>query len=126
MAYVYFNPNPRDHGQPKGDCVIRAISKVLNYSWDRVYAELTLEGYYLGDWGNSNAVWDSYLRDKGFKRNVIPNTCPSCYTVSDFCHDNPRGSFLVATGSHVVAVVDGDYYDSWDSGSEVPIYYYRT
>lgn len=25
----------------------------------------------------------------------------------------------------VVAVVDGDYYDAWDSGNEIPLYYWR-
>jgi hypothetical protein len=25
----------------------------------------------------------------------------------------------VGTGTHVVAVIDGDYYDAWDSGNEV-------
>jgi len=124
MAYVYYNPNPSSNRQSIGDCVVRAISKIMNYSWDRTYAELCVEGFTLKDFGNSNTVWDSYLRKHGFVRNVIPNTCPSCYTVLDFCHDNPDGVFLLATGSHVVAVVDGDYYDSWDSGNEVPIYYY--
>lgn len=125
MAYVYYNPNPSNKRQSIGDCVIRAISKIFNYTWDRTYAELCVEGFQLKDWGNSNEVWDSYLRKHGFKRNVIPNTCPMCYTVSDFCHDNPSGVFLLATGSHVIAVVNGNYYDSWDSGQEVPIYYYK-
>ena len=26
---------------------------------------------------------------------------------------------------NVIAVIDGDYYDSWDSGNEVPIYYWK-
>jgi hypothetical protein len=39
--------------------------------------------------------------------------------VKEFCYDNPKGSFLVGTGTHVVAVIDGDYYDAWDSGNEV-------
>jgi hypothetical protein len=25
----------------------------------------------------------------------------------------------------VVAVVDGDYYDTWDCGDEVPVYYFE-
>ena len=57
-------------------------------------------------------------------RYLIPNSCPDCYTVRDFCFDNPRGAFLLATGSHVVTVIDGDYYDTWNSGSEVPIYFW--
>lgn len=122
MSFKYYNPNP--YAKSIGDCVVRAISKVMNQSWDKTYVELCIEGYLMKDFGDSNQVWDSYLRGCGFVRKVIPNTCPNCYTIWDFCYDNPYGTFLLATGSHVVAVIDGDYYDSWDSGNEIPIYYY--
>lgn len=117
-----YNPNPK--GQYVGDCVIRAISKVLEKDWHHTYLDICIQGYIECDMPSANHVWDSYLQKKGFKRTIIPNTCPDCYTVSDFCEDNPKGEYILATGSHVVAVIDGDYYDSWDSGKEVPIYYF--
>lgn len=123
MTYEYYNKNP--NFKSVGDCTIRAISKILNQSWDKTYIELCIQGYLMKDMPDSNAVWDSYLRGCGFIREVIPNTCPDCYTVNDFCYDNPTGKYILATGSHVVAVVDGDYYDSWDSGNEVPIFFYQ-
>lgn len=122
MSYVYYNEHP--FGKQNGDGVIRAISKVMNYTWEQTYIELCILGYTMRDWGDSNEVWDAYLRGCGFKRRVIPNTCPDCYTVSDFTYDHPTGEYILATGSHAVAVINGDYYDSWDSGNEVPIYYY--
>ena len=125
MTYKYYNPHPFGKDYRTGDYVIRAISKVMHQSWDRTYLELCVQGYLMKDWGDSNQVWDSYLRGCNFVRKVIPNTCPDCYTISDFCKDNPYGEFIVATGTHVVAVVNGNYYDSWDSGNEVPIYYYE-
>ena len=125
MSWQYYNPNPATQRSNAGDCVIRAISKVFNCSWERAYAELTVQGFKMGDWGNANDVWDAYLRQCGFQRKVIPNTCPDCYTVKDFCYDYNIGQYILATGSHVVAVINGDYYDSWDSGNEVPIYFYE-
>lgn len=122
MAYKYYNPNPVNNDT--GDCVVRAISKALNQTWDEIYWDLCDQGYLMGDWGDSNRVWDTYLRENGFIRKVIPNTCPHCYTVEDFCHDNPYGIFILATGNHVVAVIDGIAYDSWNSLREVPIFYY--
>ena len=122
MSYVYYNPNP--HSKSVGDCVVRAISKVMHQTWDKTYIELCVEGYLMKDFGDSNNVWDSYLRGCGFRRMIIPNTCPDCYTVREFCYDHPNGSYIVATGSHVVAIIDGNYYDSWDSGNEGPIYFY--
>lgn len=90
----------------------------------KTYWELCLQGYLMGDFGNSNRVWDSYLRGYGFVRKVVPDRCPDCYTIRDFCHDYPYGEYVLATGNHVVAVIDGDYFDSWNSGTEIPIYYY--
>ena len=74
---------------------------------------------------NANHVWGAYLRRKGFKRHSIPETCPDCYTVSDFCRDVPRGVYVLATNGHVLAGVNGDWYDTWDSGGETPIYYWE-
>jgi hypothetical protein len=107
------------------DCVIRAVSKVLNIPWEEAYLQLSMKGLELYDWGNSNAVWGALLRDKGFERELIPNTCPDCFTINDFCRENPKGTFVLGTGTHAVAVVDGDYYDTWASGDQVPIYAYR-
>ena len=121
--YVHFNPNPVD--KLVGDCVIRAISKVTGLSWDEVYLSICMCGYDAKDMPSSNDVWGSFLLSKGFKRYLIPDTCPYCYTVKDFCNNHPDGVFLLATGSHVVAVEDGDYYDAWDSGNEIPMYYWK-
>lgn len=122
--WVKYNPNPRGNSRA-GDCVIRGITKLTGKPWEDIYTELSIYGYSFGDWGNSNAVFDAYLRDQGYKRSVIPNTCPNCYTVNQFCEDNPHGRFLVCTGRHVVGIENGDYFDSWDSGGEMPIYYYH-
>lgn len=121
--FVRFNANPVNKNT--GDCTVRAISVLLNQSWRDTHADLSMTSYYLSDMPSSNASWGEYLILNGFRRRVIPDTCPACYTIKEFCMDHPKGRFLVATGSHVVAVIDGDYYDTWDSGYEVPVYYYE-
>lgn len=121
--YRYYNPNPS--GKVTGDCVIRGLCKILKQSWDETYIGVFLEGYLVKDMMSANSVWESYLSTRGFRRTLLPDTCPMCYTVRQFCFDHPKGSYLLATGTHVVAVENGDYYDAWDSGEEVPIYYWR-
>lgn len=120
--YVFFNNNPK--GLKIGDCVVRAISAALTQPWERTYIDLCIEGFMFSDMPNSNAIWASYLRSKGFKRYVIPDTCPDCYTVSQFAEEHPEGTFIVATGSHVVCVKEGKILDSWDSSMEIPTYYF--
>ena len=122
--FVKFCNNPRNNLRA-GDCVIRAICAVTGDTWEKIYVELSAEGYSVGDWGNNNGVWDSYLRGRGFKRFICPNDCPSCYSIADFANDHKSGAYIVGTGHHAVAVIDGNYWDSWDSGEETPIYYYR-
>ena len=121
--YQYKNVDPKGHYV--GDCVIRAIAEALEEPWEKVYTELAVQGFIMADMPSSNHVWGAYLSSKGFERDIIPNTCPDCYTVKDFAHDNPKGVFILATGTHVIAVKDGDYIDTWDSGDEVPVYFWR-
>ena len=121
--YVEFNPNPVR--ALVGDCTVRAISKALNKSWQDIYIELAIQGLNMNDMPSSNRVWGEYLYKNGFRRFIIPDSCPDCYTIKDFCKEHNRGKFILATGTHVVCAVDGNYYDSWDSGDEVPIYYWR-
>lgn len=118
MAYKEWNPNPA--GRKVGDCSIRAVAKALGVSWETAYAMVTLNGFSMGDMPSSDSVWGATLRQNGFYRTSIPDTCPDCYSVTDFCRDNPEGTYVLGFGGHVATVVDGDLYDSWDSSSEIP------
>lgn len=79
----------------------------------------------MSDMPSSDSVWNEYLKAKGLKRYIVPDTCPNCYTVRQFADEHQKGHYLVFVGQHVVAVVDGDYIDTWDSGDRVPIYYWE-
>lgn len=118
MAFMEWNPNPV--GRRVGDCAVRAISKALNVDWETAYVMIASNGFSMGDMPSSDSVWGATLRQHGFYRMSIPDTCPDCYSVTDFCNDNPKGTFVLGFGGHVATVVDGDLYDSWDSSGEIP------
>lgn len=120
--YVYYNPNPT--GRKVGDCSVRAVAKALDIDWEKAYALIAVNGYSMGDMPSSDSVWGSVLRQNGFYRDTVPNSCPNCYTAGDFCKEHPRGVFVLGFGGHVSTVVDGDVYDSWDSTNEIPVYYW--
>lgn len=115
-----FNNNPT--GRNVGDCAIRAVSKALNVSWETAYIMIASNGFSMGDIPSSDSVWGSVLRQNGFYRKSIPNTCPDCYTAEDFARDNPRGIYVLGFGGHVATLIDGYLYDSWDSSKCIPVY----
>lgn len=120
--YVMYNPNPT--GRFVEDCTIRAIAKALDTDWETAYAKLSMNGYAMGDLPNANSVWGALLRQNGFYREAIPNTCPDCYSAEEFAKDHPKGTFVLGFGKHVATIVDGNIYDSWDSSKEIPQYYW--
>lgn len=123
MAFEYYNPSPI--GKRTGDCVISAISKALNQTWEETFMGLAEVGLLIYETIESNPTWDLYLRQNGFSRHAISNSCPHCYTIEDFSYDFPFGTFVLGTGNHAVAVVDGVIYGTWDPSNEIPIVYYQ-
>ena len=120
--YKHYNPNPMS--RQVGDCSVRAIAKALDTDWETAYLLIIVNGFSMGDMPSSDSVWGSVLRQHGFYREAIPNTCPDCYTAEEFCRENPTGTYVLAFGGHVATVKDGDLYDSWDSSNEVPAYFW--
>lgn len=122
-VFQSFNPNPR--AEKVGDCAVRAIAKALEIGWYQSYVELVNEGLTQCDMPSANNVWGAVLRRYGFQRAAIPAECPDCYTVGDFIRQHPEGTYVVALKNHVVTVVDGVLYDTWNSMDENPIYFWR-
>ena len=116
----HYNPNPAR--SRVGDCTVRAICKATGQEWNKVYCALSAYGLHAKDMPSSNHVWGRYLREQGFRRYLIDDDKDN-YTVEDFCRDNPTGTYILAIEGHVVCVQDG-FYDSWDSGQEIPVFYW--
>jgi hypothetical protein len=112
--------NPNSNGMFVGDCVVRALAIALDKSWDKAYIELCIYGFIEGDMPSANHVWGKLLEDHGFVCEPIKGG-----RVKDIASQLKHGTFILATGAHVVTVIDGDYYDAWDSGDEIPTYIWR-
>ncbi len=134
--FIRVNLNP--YSLDTGDCVIRALTLALNYNWFMVHDELCFLSRKMADMPSSNRVWKTYLINKGYKETQVENTCPDCLTVERFAKSHSKGRYilstseytkardnLIVTGTHVVAVIDGDWYDTWDSGGDVPLSYFH-
>lgn len=117
--YQSYNANPVNN--TVGDCTVRAISKVLDQDWEKTYIDLCLQGYIMCDMPSANRVWGAYLKSKGYKRQLIDDEREN-YNVEEFCREHPNGRYILAISGHVVAAINGYYYDTWNSGGEVPVY----
>lgn len=120
--WIEYNPNPT--GRRVGDCAVRSVAKALGIDWETSYAIIANNGFQMGDMPSSNSVWGAVLRQNGFYRSALPDSCPDCYTAEDFARDNPKGIFVLGFGTHVATVIDGNIYDSWDSSKEIPQYFW--
>lgn len=120
--WIEYNPNPA--GRQVEDCSVRAIARALNIDWETAYTLLASAGFAMGDMPHANSVWGAVLRENGFYRNSLPNTCPDCYTADDFCKDHSTGIYVLGFGYHVATIVNGNLYDSWNSLNEIPQFYW--
>ena len=122
--WIEANPNPANKQVP--DCVIRAICIALNKSWlevsDELYFNFARREYSVTCDDN---IWGHYLYSLGFEPFLLPLICPRCTTINEFTKMYPKGIYIIGTGKHAVAVIDGNYYDSWDSGNEIPSFFWR-
>ena len=122
--WISYNPNPV--ALRTDDCSPRALSAALETSWETAHLLLDASALEMGLMPSNKTVMAAVLRKQGFLRAVIPDTCPDCYTVSDFCREHPAGVYVLGCGDHVVTVTNGNIMDTWDSSQEVPLmYWYR-
>lgn len=123
MSYIYYNPNPK--GKKTTDCVIRMLTRIYGMTWEEAYLSLSKVALAEYEMPSSNYIWEKYLLTHGFKKELLPHTCPDCMTVRAFARMFDNDIYVACTGSHVVAVEYGDYFDAWDSGDEVVAYFFE-
>ena len=118
--YIKYNQNPCN--KRTIDCTVRALATLLDKDWNSVYIDLCMVGYNLCDMPSSKVVVNHYLKANGYRRYIADDGC----TVEDFADEHRKGRYLLATDTHVVPVVDGgNYIDTWNSGKEIVLYYWK-
>lgn len=114
--FVYFNAHPE--GKIVGDCVKRAIAvatgipyKETSLLLNRLKKETGAEKF------NSKTNYEAFLKAQpGFKKLSFPAVKGQPrMTPAQFTKEFPTGSYVLRLAHHLVAVVDGKVYDTWDS-----------
>lgn len=115
--YKYYQPNKKDLKDEYGDCVIRSLTKVTGKEWLQVFEELLPYARELQCMPNGKACYERYLISHNFVYHGISNKKGTKRpTVASFTKEHKEGTYLLRVANHCVAVVDGIYYDTWDSG----------
>ena len=112
------NPNPCRTEEP--DCVVRAIAIVTRKKWDRVHYELCEMSRRYCTMPSVNWLWGMYLEMNGFEKFIVD----APVTVREFSLSVRFGDCVACTGTHAVAIRNGNYLDAWDSGDEIVSFYY--
>lgn len=112
----YYNPNPIK--REGSDCVVRAFCKATEKDWNEMFQELCVLAMELKDMPNSDTVWKEYLKrnDDFIEHSIRIKRGVSRPTVESFARNNKKGTFVLSLANHLVTIVDGYYYDTWDCG----------
>lgn len=115
--WKYYQPNKKDIKDEYGDCVIRALTKALGMEWLEVFDDIQPISRELQVPFNCKPCYERYLAEKGYiwksdkvakgKKKLTPQT---------FYKEHPTGTYILRQAHHLVTVVDGYFYDTWDSG----------
>lgn len=117
--YKYYQPNKKDLKDEYGDCVIRCLTKVLDADWLDIFERLLPYARELQCMPNGKPCYEQFLKDSGFTYRGISNRKGSKRpTVKQFAKEHKTGVYVLRAAHHVVASVDGTYYDTWDSGDK--------
>ena len=127
--FVYYQPNEKDLKDQYGDCTIRALSKALNCTWVEAF-DLTIpicrREQVTNLFNAPSAIERTFLAELGFIYHGVSNKKGSRRpTVDEFAKAHPTGTYILNVANHEVACVDGNYYDTWDSGKKSLYGYYE-
>lgn len=121
-SYIEYNAN--SNNRHTSDCSIRAISLALKEPYDSVKHDLYTLGRKMGRAYKEVSTINTYLHSYGYERKEVAELMESYRipSVAEFAYQFPTGTFIIACGksdriSHLVTVIDGDIFDSWDSSN---------
>lgn len=132
MAKLYkYNANTSNKNT--GDCTARSISLALGMDYDEVKRGLKKVGHEMNLPGwNYFRGFTRYIREQvgydiSWRKPV--EVFNRTLTVEEFSQELDTGTYLLLCGkvegsiSHMVACIDGNYYDSWDSSNRIVSYF---
>lgn len=116
-TFHYYNANPKN--RITGDCRIRAIAVACEVPYNQVVMDLARIQCETGYDQTANQGISILLKEYGWIKHKQPRKADNTkYTGEEFCRllakKNKRYVANIG-GHHIVAIVDGKVWDTWDS-----------
>lgn len=123
-AYKYYQPNEKDLKDRQGDCAIRAMTKFFGISWREAFDRLVDYARESQTMINSLTNIRAYMEDHGIPyESIYEPKARKKTTVSMFVKDHKQGMYILYVRSgyqtHLVAVQNGQYFDTWNCGNKI-------
>ena len=127
MESRYYNWNENPLQKKVGDCQIRGVATALNQYWDKTLTDLYNVSLEVKNVPNSDEVLKKYMKDLGYTYITFKAIKgQKRMNVKRFAEEFQEGRYLLNCACHIVAVVDGYYYDTWNSGEKCVYGYWKT
>ena len=114
-----YNPNPKDRNI--GDCTLRSYCAAFKIDWDKAFdiaSKVAKENSTLIQYVADKVLteeFNCYVDEKYNKKTVKSK---DRITVNEFTMTHPYGTYILHVRQHQVTVINGEYWDSWDSGKK--------
>lgn len=123
VRWLNYNPNPKT--DKANDCSIRAYCAAENLKWDDAYDIACQYGKLNYMMPNDSKNCANILTEEfGYTYHKLKKE-EKGQTVKEFAINHPEGIYVLDLPKHLVAVLNGEYYDSWDSGDKKIKGYYE-
>ena len=128
-CFIYENMNPKQ--KITGDCVIRALARAMDKTWDDILTDLYNYSMKYKQMLDCPQLYSKYLKDQGWIKIKQPRKFDNTkYTGKEFCKELNEGTCLNVYGyevtewtdiiahiggHHTIAIIEGKIRDTWDS-----------
>lgn len=125
---IDINYSMRTVSTERNDCQIVTLSKVLDQPYDLVLDLMKAGGWIPSDAGNHQGSRWEYMMDmcnkemkevwcrfKYKKNNNVNGKVVSGMTVKSALKHFPEGTFVINVRGHVLSMIDGELFDTWNS-----------
>ena len=114
-----YNPNPK--GKNIGDCTLRAYCAAFDISWEEAFdiaSGIAKENASMIQYVAEKVLLEHFNCTVSDEYNKKTVKAKDRITVAEYAETHPYGTYILKIRNHVVTLKDGEYWDSWDSGSK--------